>query len=407
MPFDFKAGMEEATRLTRDGKLAEATALIQRLFQSSGSPEPAAKASPATIDADYVVLDGPASRPGAKPKAKPDADRAGAFGAGLHARPRHGLAETLRQLKAKVKPGFGGGIAGARPAADPLPDGAAFLTASYSSQAGTRAYKLYVPANLPEGRRPLVVMLHGCTQSPDDFAAGTRMNSLAEEFGVLVAYPAQPTSANANRCWNWFNPEDQRRDRGEPSLLAGITRQIMRDHDVDPARVYIAGLSAGGAAAAIMAAAYPDLYAAVGIHSGLPVGAARDIPSAFTAMRQGSAADRLGDRAIPAIIFHGDQDTTVNPRNGDAVAGQFAGPASGSRLTSQRGQASGGHAYSRTVRSDDKGRTLGEVWTIHGAGHAWAGGSAAGSYTDPRGPDASREMMRFFLDQQNRVADPV
>jgi poly(hydroxyalkanoate) depolymerase family esterase len=250
---------------------------------------------------------------------------------------------------------------------------------------------------------PLIVMLHGCTQSPDDFAAGTGMNALAEEHGCLVAYPAQPSSANANKCWNWFNANDQGRDRGEPSLIAGITRQIMKDHRVDPSRVYVAGLSAGGAAAAIMGAAYPELYAAVGVHSGLPVGAARDIPSAFAAMRQGGAGSGLSTRVIPTIVFHGDKDFTVNVSNGDAVVAQSKATATGLRSTVQRGQAPGGHAYSRTIHSNPSGKALCEQWTIHGAGHAWAGGSSSGSYTDPRGPNASQEMVRFFFEHRNAV----
>jgi poly(hydroxyalkanoate) depolymerase family esterase len=235
------------------------------------------------------------------------------------------------------------------------------------------------------------------------------MNALAEEHGCLVAYPAQPSSANAQKCWNWFSPNDQGRDRGEPSLLAGITRQIMRDHPVDPSRVYVAGLSAGGAAAAIMGAAYPDLYAAVGVHSGLPVGAARDIPSAFAAMRQGGAGSGPGTRAVPTIVFHGDQDFTVHASNGDAVVAQSTATATGLRSAVHRGQAQapGGHAYSRTVHTNSSDKALCEQWTIHGAGHAWAGGNSSGSYTDPRGPDASREMVRFFFEHRNAVTKTV
>ena len=297
----------------------------------------------------------------------------------------------------------------------PIQDGAQFVAATFSSEAGSRPYKLYIPSRYRGEPVPLVVMLHGCTQSPDDFAAGTRMNELAEEFVLLVAYPAQPTSANAQKCWNWFKPGDQERGRGEPALIAGITRKVMHDHVVDPARVYVAGLSAGGAAAAIMGAAYPDLYAAIGVHSGLACGVARDIPSAFAAMRQGGSVLRRSsvqsayetlERIVPTIVFHADRDTTVHPTNGDHVMAQAAGPA-GRKLRSatEHGQIPGGHGYSRTVCTDVTGSPVLEQWVIHGGGHAWSGGSLNGSYTDPLGPDASREMLRFFLGHPHPAQD--
>jgi poly(hydroxyalkanoate) depolymerase family esterase len=232
------------------------------------------------------------------------------------------------------------------------------------------------------------------------------MNDLAEEQTFLVAYPAQAQSANVSRCWNWFSANDQQRDQGEPSLIAGITRQIMRDFPVEPGRVYIAGLSAGGAAAAIMGATYPDLYAAIGVHSGLACGAAVDMPSALVAMRQGGAAAAPAWRqrvesggAVPTIVFHGDRDTTVSPVNGDQVITQSKAAAD-LGTTVSRGETPGGISYTRTVHADESGRPVLEQWVVHGAGHAWSGGSAAGSYTEPRGPDASREMMRFFLQHQ-------
>jgi poly(hydroxyalkanoate) depolymerase family esterase len=275
-----------------------------------------------------------------------------------------------------------------------------FLTRTFSSQAGSRPYKLYIPSSYQNQPVPLIVMLHGCTQSPDDFAAGTRMNIAADTSTCLVAYPGQTSAANMQKCWNWFNPADQQRDSGEPSLIAGITRQIMRDYAVDPARVYIAGLSAGGAAAAIMGAAYPDLYAAIGVHSGLPRGAATDMQSAFTAMQRGSRTtppNTNKSRLVPTIVLHGTQDMTVNPANADAVVAQAIN-GTPLRTQQQTGRAANGHAYTRTNHVDAAGNTQVEKWLVHNAGHAWFGGSTAGSFTDPSGPDATREILRFFLE---------
>ena len=280
----------------------------------------------------------------------------------------------------------------------PVPDGARFEQRTYANSAGSRTYKLFVPSGCVGQAVPLMVMLHGCKQSPDDFAVGTRMNELAEEQSFLVAYPAQSTAANASRCWNWFKATDQERDQGEPSLIAGITREIMRDFDVEPARVSIAGLSAGGAAAAIMGATYPDLFAAVGVHSGLACGAALDMLSAFAAMRTGARAlKRRG--GVRTIVFHGDRDMTVSAVNGDQVIAQ-SGSATNLRTSVCQGQSPHGANYTRTVYTDPSGHEMMEQWVVHGLGHAWSGGSPAGSYTDPRGPDASREMARFFF--QNR-----
>jgi poly(hydroxyalkanoate) depolymerase family esterase len=287
-----------------------------------------------------------------------------------------------------------------------LPEGGRFIEASYSNAAGIRAYKLYIPSGYHGQALPLVVMLHGCNQSPEDFAAGTRMNLIAEEQTCLVVYPVQSSDANAAKCWNWFRPSDQRRDQGEPSLIAGITRQVMRDYTVDPKRVYIGGLSAGAAAAAVMGTTYPDLYRAIGVHSGLACGVANDLRSALNAMRQGerSVTPRPEDMsavpehelAIPTIVFHGDRDDIVHPRNGDHVIAQKRSTNLQKKI--HRGRVPGGHAYTRTTYIDASGRAIFEHWEIHGAGHAWSGGSPAGSYTDPRGPDAAREMLRFFFE---------
>jgi poly(hydroxyalkanoate) depolymerase family esterase len=291
----------------------------------------------------------------------------------------------------------------AQQTAEMLPAGGRFLECKFSNSAGTHSYKLYVPSRYSGQALPLVVMLHGCTQNPDDFAAGTRMNILAEARGFLVVYPRQPQSANMQKCWNWFSPENQQRDSGEASLIAGITRQVIEEYKAEPGRIYVAGLSAVGAAAAIMAATYPDLFAAVGVHSGLACGAATDMGSAFMAMSgRGKLRASTKPTLVPTIIFHGDADRTVNPLNGEQVALQAS---AGVMLTKTESQGhTGGIAYTRIVERDAAGNEVIERWVLHQAGHAWSGGSASGSYTDTNGPDASQEMIRFFLSHRNKTA---
>jgi poly(hydroxyalkanoate) depolymerase family esterase len=380
MKLPTQKNMTEATRLTRLGKLKEAMAVL------SGNPLSNAGAETTT---DGVIDMTPPSNGNGAWTVNPSSKVPPRTGA-----PLDGLME---QLNAHL-PKSGLGLSGQRTSKIAVPDGASFETHTFANAAGQRPYKLYIPA-VHNGRQlPLVVMLHGCTQSPDDFAAGTRMNELAEELGFLVAYPGQTQGANAQKCWNWFNSGDQKRDQGEASIIAGLTREIISTHAVNPARVFIAGLSAGGAAAAIMGASYPDLYAAIGVHSGMACGAAKDMPSAFNAMSSGAAGVKANGKLLPTIVFHGDGDTTVNAINGAQVINQ-ARSLTKLRVTASHGTSAGGIRYSRTIETDETGVPVLEHWVLHGAGHAWSGGSAAGSYTDPRGPDASREMIRFFLNR--------
>lgn len=292
-----------------------------------------------------------------------------------------------------------------------------FVSRSFTNHAGTRAYKLYIPSSYSAQSGepvPVVVMLHGCTQSPDDFAAGTRMNALADQSGFLVVYPAQTVHANGSRCWNWFRMEDQDRDRGEPALIAGITREVVASYHVDERRVFVAGLSSGAAMSVILGTTYPDLYAAVGAHSGLPYGAAHDMPSAFAAMKGGTGVAGMpnrsrsgaphaeGVRGVPTIVFHGDRDHTVDARNGAEIVEQaIRGYSDHPHLqtTIRQGAATGGRQYSHTVYADAANQPVVEQWVLHGAGHAWSGGSPQGSFTDKGGPDASAEMIRFFYSQ--------
>ena len=356
------------------------------------NPPPAGKAAHRTSAAD----DGSAPQPAAKAATDSPVEEAA-----------HGPAAFVSDLLSKLGVAAGGKSSGKKAgfdAASALPTDAQFLSGSFTNQAGTRQYKLYVPAGAGDKPLPLVVMLHGCTQDPDDFAAGTQMNAAAEAQRCLVLYPQQSQSANSSKCWNWFNAVDQQRGTGEPSILAGMTQEVIEHYNIDRRQVYIAGLSAGGAMAAIMGTTYPDIYAGVAVHSGLPYGAATDLPSALAAMRNGMARTNsqprqtAGEKAfkgIPIIVFHGDADRMVHQKNGEQVVAATA-PVSHGAESRHTGQVAGGHAWTRTVRSDAHGKPVAEHWLIHGFGHAWAGGSANGTYTDPRGPDATAEMMRFF-----------
>lgn len=331
--------------------------------------------------------------------------------------PLHDVTETLRRALATGGRAAAGDEGGTVPHRPPTIDDARqrpgrFETHEFGNAAGSRAYKLYVPAAKPEEPCAMIVMLHGCTQSADDFAAGTRMNRLADEHGFLVVYPEQAAHANPSKCWNWFKPQDQLRDAGEPSLLAGLVREVAQRHRADPRRIFVAGLSAGAAMAVVLGETYPELFAGVGAHSGLPYGSAHDIPSALAAMKggrsglpglKGAPAARKATRAVPVIVFHGDRDHTVQPSNGAHIVRQ-AEAAHGAeagvgplRVGTQTGVAPGGRRFSRVVHADAQGQALIESWTVHGAGHAWSGGHAGASYTDSSGPDASAEMVRFFM----------
>ena len=273
-----------------------------------------------------------------------------------------------------------------------VPDGAKFLEGSFTCAAGTRAYRLYMPKAPGTHRRGLLVMLHGCTQNSADFAAGTRMNEWAETQGMLVAYPDQTKTANSSACWNWFNSLDQVHGQGEPSIIAGITAKIIATYNIDPQQVFIAGLSAGGAMALVLGHTYPDLYGAVGVHSGLPYRSASDVISAFAAMR-GETRHHFSPLKPRVIVFHGDADKTVHPSNAAAMMPSSKGHA----VHTIHGVSDGGMKYTRKIVRDSSLTHLSEQWILHGAGHAWSGGSPEGSYTDSKGPNASQQMLAFFL----------
>ena len=407
-----KKGMAEATRLTRAGSLAEATAVIQRTlrgFFHSDAPN-AGRGSAAEpsepIEATYrIVQEKPSSTDTSMRSTVPINDKpARPAGPAMGHPARHlpGSWKTPESRRSPTKHKHK-----VTPEAPPSSVRARgqFIDGAFTNTAGTRTYKLYIPNTYAGQALPLVVMLHGCTQSSTDFATGTRMNVLAERDEFFVVYPEQSQSANGSKCWNWFEPVNQQRNAGEPSLIAGITHKIMSMYHVNADRIYVVGMSAGGAMAAIMAATYPDLYAAVGVHSGLAYGAAHDLPSGFKAMKKGPYKHKRPlTRAIPLITFHGDRDTTVARVNADHLRDQWlrgieGGVGSANGVTIDRGQVVGGHAYTRFTYHGTDGRVILEEWIIHHAGHAWAGGSSNGSFTDPKGPDASAEMLRFFSER--------
>ena len=360
--------MRSATKLTQTGRLSEATAAIQRALRGMGALPTRARPEASAVVLEGCVFEADAPAPAAKPSAH-----------------------------------------------------AAFISGSHTHALLTRAYKLFVAPGRPERPRALVVMLHGCTQDPDDFAAGTGMNDFALEQGFVVLYPAQAQDANPSRCWNWFKHNHQQRGHGEAAVLAGMTRAVIAEHGLDARRVYVAGLSAGGAMAAILGHAYADIYAAVGIHSGLASGAAGDLMSALAAMKNGPITPTSapgpahrgepGNAAIgalaplPTIVFHGDGDAVVHPGNGTQAiaaalgASQPRGSDAAEAPMVEQGVSAQGRRYTRTVYARAEGKAAqAEHWVVHGGGHAWSGGSTQGSYTDLSGPDATREMWRFFSD---------
>ncbi|TMV07416.1 extracellular catalytic domain type 1 short-chain-length polyhydroxyalkanoate depolymerase [Arenibacterium halophilum] len=360
--FDFNAGAwRPVTHDARAKRLTDAHELVQRTLAQHGLG------------------------PSASPSSLPDPQ---------------GLMNLLQRMRA---PRGDATAAGPGTSRVELPDGAQFLSDTYQGKSGTRAYRTYVPASAAGGTTALVMMLHGCTQTPEDFAIGTGMNALAERHGFIVLYPEQSRGANAQTCWNWFSPNDQLRDRGEPEILAGMARDAMTRYGVSPERCFVAGLSAGAAMAVILGATYPDVFAAAGAHSGLPYGSAKDVASAFAAM----AGQRLGQQDAPAqagvrtIVFHGTADGTVDASNGDTIARDAERGAPSPSLQTTRTGEENGRTYTATMTTGPDGRDYLEHWVIDGLGHAWSGGGPGGSYTDPRGPDASAEMIRFFLEPKD------
>jgi poly(hydroxyalkanoate) depolymerase family esterase len=446
MSFSFNQFMK-VTRLTRNGRLMDATRMIQRALNSSS----AANSSETTSKEESPRSDGAASAAAATTQKShvPEPSVSDVTFRDLPPESSNSVrdATSVQSRNSPVenpvsandsafeekpfaapsplgdKPVFSPDAAPARPSKRP----ASFRASTFSFAGLSWAYRLYVPPVADSPSRPdsneapaLVVLLHGCKQDAADFAKGTAMNALAAERNCLVLYPEQLRQGNSMGCWNWFEPAHQSRDTGEPAMIAALTRQTIAKQGVDPSRVYVAGLSAGGAMAALLAGLYPDLFAAVGVHSGLPAGAASDVMSAFTAMRSGPGASRKGQSAsgatsapaVPVIVFHGSADKTVNPGNAEQIHRSAIGAfATGEQSMKEEkftlaAEKAGGRRATRHVFRDAKGISQVEYWSIDTGPHAWSGGDASGSYTDPDGPNASRAMLDFFLQHRRNVNQP-
>ena len=402
MTTDFTRALARATASVRAQNLSEATAILQAALAGRVQPDDSASGTP---------------QPGRTPapagfRIAPDVEDAETVGEGAPGlRPAPSGRRSLRDVVDLLRAGrdafegmdlsLPGGIG--RPAAPPLPAGASFTWRTHASSAGSRRYRLFVPSCPPAELEGLVLMLHGCKQNPDDFAAGTGMNALAEARRMIVAYPEQPGGANISGCWNWFEPAHQGRETGEPAILAALARELAGEFGLPSGRIFAAGLSAGGAMAAVLAETHPDVFAAVGIHSGLPYGAASDLASAFAAMRgQGTARPpRQAGTAPRVIVFHGDADHTVHVGNAEAIVARLR--TAGAPAERDTGT-EGGRGWQRTRLAAPDGSPQVELWRIAGAGHAWSGGHPSGSFTDAGGPSASAEMLRFFGEGQKSAA---
>jgi len=437
----------KATQLTKAGSLMEATRVIQRALglaktaANAQPPSPAAgpgPSAPRPATSEEAVTDvpfretmrpSPANEPAFKEQVEERAPARPApeFNAELKekADPSAPVQSPVRRDEPDVRKVDAPAGPPGTDALVPRPRQARFSALSFRSGSSSHAYRLYVPGSDGTGETaqgaagsallPLVVLLHGCKQDAADFAVGTGMNELAETRKCLVLYPEQSANANSMRCWNWFDAAHQSRDSGEPRVLAALIRQVIQTHGADPSRVYIAGLSAGGAMAAIMAGLYPEMFAAVGVHSGLPPGAANGVVSAFSAMRRGARKtataggsatdDNEAAFFMPTIVFHGSADTTVNPDNGDqiteaALAALGAAGIDVIRVEQSEDSpctSSGRRDTTRTIYRAAGGKPYVEHWAIGSGPHAWSGGDAAGSFTDPHGPSASQAMVEFFL----------
>lgn len=400
MKFPITTAMRRAAKLTRAGKPVSATSAMQKAIG-------AAMIKPALTSMGAMAnLTTGAPKTAKKPrKAAVQKPRAQTTPR-VSARDRR-LGTVLKHLQTARawmprRLSASGAIHTSEPPA--VPQGAQYLQRAHTCTAGSRDFTLYLPTKQSVPPKGLIVMLHGCTQTPDDFARGTNMNAVAQKHGLAVAYPAQTDSHNARSCWNWFTPTSQARGAGEPAILASLAGELMQEFGLDRTQVFVAGLSAGGAMAEILVNSYPDVFSAAGVHSGLPRGAATSVMSALSAMRSGGETVKASrrkkkspsdkDESVRRIIFHGDDDATVHPSN----AAQIAIGAVGARKPVQFSpKTAAGRAYTRSEYRAPDGSVDVELWQIKGAGHAWSGGKTSGSFTDPAGPNASAEMVRFFL----------